>query len=296
MSNRIPAFSNPESSGPESSAHGIIDAHVHIWTPDQKLFPHDPHYSGPEYQPTSFTADQALAIARPCGVEHIVLVQMSFYGTDNSYLLHAIAHHPGVFSGIAVVDWTSSSLAAEMERLRPLGVRGFRIDRGSRDADWLETRHMHEFWRLAAEHQMAICPLINPGSIATVDRMCTAHPDTTVVVDHIARIGIDGHIRPEEVRALCRLAHRPHAHVKISAFYALGKKQYPYTDLIPMIHALYDAYGSSRLMWGSDSPFQVEAPHSYAGSLELVRNHLDFLTRQDEEWLLRKTARKIFFT
>lgn len=295
MANRISGSSVHESPSHKSPAEGIIDAHVHIWTPDRKRFPHDPHYHGPEYQPTSFTADQILAIARPCGVEHIVLVQMSFYGTDNSYLIHAIAQHPGVFSGIAVVDWDSPSLEAEMERLRPLGIRGFRIDRGSRAADWLETRNMHEFWGLAAEHRMAICPLINPGSIAALDRMCAAHPGTTVVVDHIARIGMDGTIRPEQVQELCRLARHPHAHVKISAFYALGKKQYPYTDLIPMIHALYDAYGSSRLMWGSDSPFQVEAPHSYAGSLELVCDHLDFLTDEDEEWLLRKAAQKVFF-
>jgi hypothetical protein len=40
--------------------------------------------------------------------------------------------------------------------------------------------------------------------------------------------------------------------------YALGKKQYPYTDLSQLIQALYDAYGPQRLMCASDSPFQVQ--------------------------------------
>jgi len=276
-------------------AVSVVDAHVHIWTPDRKRFPHDRSYSGPEYHPDSFTAEQMLAIAGPCGVNRVVLVEMSFYGTDNSYLLHAIKSYPGVFSGIAVVDYDSPELESEMMRLRSLGVRGFRVNRGNRGADWLETQNMQSFWQHAAEKRMAICPLIDSESIPALDRMCARFPATVVVVDHMARIGIDGHVRPETVQSLCKLAQHPGAHVKVSAFYALGKKQYPYTDLVPMIHALYDAYGPGRLMWGSDSPFQAEAPHSYSGSLELVWDRLDFLTPADAEWLLRKTAETIFF-
>ena len=82
----------------------------------------------------------------------------------------------------------------------------------------------------------------------------------------------------------------------MSAFYALGNKQYPYTDLIPLIRSLYDAYGPERLMWASDSPFQVQAPHTYAGSIELVRDRLDFLSGEDREWLLRKSGERVFFS
>ena len=274
---------------------GIIDAHVHIWTPDRNRFPHGRHYNGPEYQPASFTPERLLAIAQPCRVERVILVQMSFYGTDNSYMLHAIQSYPGVFAGIAVVDYHSHGIESEMTRLHSLGVRGVRIDRGSRTGEWLETGSMRKFWSLAAEKHMAICTLVDPHSIPSLDRMCAAHPETTVVVDHMARIGMDGHIRPVELQSLCGLARYPRVHVKVSAFYALGKKQYPYTDLIPMIHSLYDAYGPSRLMWGSDSPFQVEAPHSYVGSLELIRDRLDFLTASDAEWLLGKSAESVFF-
>jgi len=48
-------------------------------------------------------------------------------------------------------------------------------------------------------------------------------------------------------------------------------------------------------MWGSDSPFQVESRHTYAGSIELVRDRLDFLTSDDRKWMLQKTAEDVFF-
>ena len=48
-------------------------------------------------------------------------------------------------------------------------------------------------------------------------------PETPVVVDHFARIGISGTIEEAELAQLCRLARHPKVTVKLSAFYALGE-------------------------------------------------------------------------
>ena len=68
------------------------------------------------------TPEDLIAVAEPCGVDRIVLVQMSYYGTDNSYMLDTMRAHPGVFGGIAVIDADSDEVEAEMARLRALGV------------------------------------------------------------------------------------------------------------------------------------------------------------------------------
>ena len=95
---------------------------------------------------------------------------------------------------------------------------------------------------------------------------------------------------------LCRLARHKHTSVKVSAFYALGKKAAPYLDLAPMTRRLLDAYGRERLMWATDCPYQVQEGHTYADSIELVRDRLDFLSDADRQWLLRKTAERVFFS
>jgi predicted TIM-barrel fold metal-dependent hydrolase len=48
-------------------------------------------------------------------------------------------------------------------------------------------------------------------------------------------------------------------------------------------------------MWASDSPFQVVDGHNYRDSIELIKHGLDFLSPTDREWLLRKTAERVFF-
>jgi predicted TIM-barrel fold metal-dependent hydrolase len=83
--------------------------------------------------------------------------------------------------------------------------------------------------------------------------------------------------------------------VKISAYYALGNKRPPHTELIPMIRRLLDSFGPDRLMWASDSPYQMTAPSTYASSLALMLEQLNFLSAGDRRKLLRTTAESTYF-
>jgi predicted TIM-barrel fold metal-dependent hydrolase len=124
--------------------------------------------------------------------------------------------------------------------------------------------------------------------------MCRKFPDTPVIIDHLCRIGVTGAIADRDVDALCAMAAHKKVMVKVGAFYALGKKKPPYTDLAPLIKKVIQAFGVRRCMWESDCPFQV-VEHKYQDSLDLVRQHLDFLSADDRDWLLRGTAEAFFF-
>ena len=273
-----------------------IDAHVHVWTPNTESYPLDSSYDVSDMQPASFTPEQLFAHCRPAGVGRIVLIQMSFYNFDNRYMLDMIAAHEGVFSGVGIVDHHAADVAEKMKALAARGVRGFRLhSRGGAAKEWITDDGMATVWRTAREHDLAVCPLINPADIPHVDALCKKFPGTRVVVDHFARVGISGEIVPGELEALCGLSRHRDVHVKTSAFYALGKKQPPYVDLAPMIRRVVDAFGPERLMWASDCPYQVQGNHTYEASIALIRDRLDFLSSADKQWLLSKTAEKVFF-
>jgi predicted TIM-barrel fold metal-dependent hydrolase len=279
------------------AASGPIDAHVHVWTPDTKRYPLAAGFRRDEMKPPSFTPEQLFDHARPCGVARVVLIQMSFYGFDNSYMLDTMRRFPGVFAGVAVIDDAADGVTAEMRALAKQGVRGFRIYPRNIDVEhWLDGPGMQAMWRCGAEEGLAMCHLVNPNALAAIDRACRKFPDTPVVIDHFARIGSDGQIYNADVVALCQLAKHQHTYVKVSAFYALGKKRAPYLDLAPLVRRLLDAFGPERLMWATDCPYQVQEGHTYEDSIALVRDRLDFLSEGDREWLLRKTAEKVFFT
>jgi predicted TIM-barrel fold metal-dependent hydrolase len=200
-----------------------------------------------------------------------------------------------MFSGVGIVDPSAPAPDQTMKELARRGVRGFRIVPGASRQTWLDSDGMETMWKTGAKERLAMCPLIGPEALPSVDRMCSRHPGTPVVIDHLARIGADGAIREADVKALCALAKHRNVKVKVSAFYALGRKQPPYTDLEPLIRGVYDAYGARRLMWASDCPFQVQNGHRYIDSIALVREGLPFLSPEDRDWILGRTAATVFF-
>ena len=84
--------------GPKAVFTGI-DTHAHVFTQDMQMI------EGRRYTPAydALIADYS-AMLDDNGLSHGVLVQISFLGTDNSYLLRTLRQEPARLRGIVVVD------------------------------------------------------------------------------------------------------------------------------------------------------------------------------------------------
>jgi predicted TIM-barrel fold metal-dependent hydrolase len=278
----------------------FIDAHVHVWTSDLSHYPLAAGFKRENMMPRSFTPEALFKHTRANGVDRVNLIQMSYYGFNNSYMLDMIDLHKDVFVGTAVIDPLGKAPEREMADLSKRRVRAFRIQpRMSKQPieRWLQPEGYARMFEAGAKHNLAMSCLIDPDALPELERMCKKFPDTPVIIDHICRIGAGPkeEINEKDVKALCAMAAHKRVMVKIGAFYALGKKAPPYTDLAPLIQEVVNSYGARRCMWESDSPFQVQDKHTYRDSIDLVRTRLKFLTDADREWLLRRTAEEFFF-
>lgn len=119
---------------------GMIDAHVHVWTPDTDRYPLAPGFTKANMLPPTFTPEQLFAHCKPEGIDRIVLIQMSFYQWDNRYMLDSMERFPGVFGAVGLVDWTLPKPDEEMAKLAKKGVRGFRVRPANVPIEtWMET-------------------------------------------------------------------------------------------------------------------------------------------------------------
>lgn len=287
---------NEPQAADDKDAHPWIDAHSHIWSTDLTKYPLRDNQPVEALEPRSFTDEELMALAMPQGVGRVVLIQhYPHHGYDNSYLIDTWKKHPDRFRIVGQIDAARPHVDQQMRDMLQTGVTGFRIGPRDEQPDWLAGDGMKLMWKTAAETRQSMCCLINPSNIAETAEWCVKYPDTPVVVDHFARIGGDGTIRDRDVQNLCSLAKHKLVRIKISAYYAFGKKQPPYHDLVPMIKSLFEAFGPDRLMWASDCPYQLTAPNTYAASIALVRDHLDFVSAEERRKLLRTTAESTFF-
>src|SRR5207302_9273612 len=170
------------------------------------------------------------------------------------YMLDMMALYKDAFVGTAVIDPLGDAPDKLMTELARKRVRAFRIypDLGKLPpARWLEPAGYARMFAAGAKNNQAMSCLIAPEALPELDRMCRKFPKTPVIIDHLCRIGLDGVIRAKEVDALCAMSEHKRMYVKVGAFYALGKKQAPYTDLAPLIESVVKAFGARRCMWES---------------------------------------------
>src|SRR5262249_15257983 len=110
-------------SGPiEDMPQNACDCHVHIVGPAAK-YPLDPNRS---YTAADGSTAELRALRKRLGIARNVLVQISFYGTDNRCMLDALAELGDSARGIAVVGPDISD--SELLRLGQAGVRGIRLN------------------------------------------------------------------------------------------------------------------------------------------------------------------------
>src|SRR5437867_2694390 len=143
----------------------FIDAHVQVWPPDTSHYPLAAGYKKKDMQPPSFTPEELLKHSKPAGVDRINLIQMSFYGFDNRYMLDMIALYPGVFVGTAVIDPQGEAPDRLMAELAKQRVRAFRIHPALSKlppARWLEPAGYAKMFAAGAQNNQAMSCLIAP--------------------------------------------------------------------------------------------------------------------------------------
>jgi predicted TIM-barrel fold metal-dependent hydrolase len=224
-----------------------IDTHAHIFQRGLKLA--NVRRYAPDYDAT--LADYLGMLDRH-GIARGVLVQPSFLGTDNSYLLSGLQSCAGRLRGIAVVD--PDVPLAQLQGMDAAGVVGIRLNLVGgaavpdfSSAQWrtLLQRVLDMGWQVEVHREAGRLPkILQPLLDAGVK----------VVVDHFGRpdpaLGVDD----PGFRFLLEAAASRRVWVKLSGAYrngTNGRGQQVALDAIPLLRA---AFGLDRLVWGSDWP------------------------------------------
>ncbi len=254
------------------------DCHVHVFDASVPL-------RAGHYQPVDHRLAQIEAAALEQGVRHLVLVQPSVYGTDNTLLLDALALEPGRHRGVAVVADEASD--AELDAMHAAGVRGVRLNLVSPVGEGLDPAQ--RFAALAPRLMRLGWHLQWYTNIGQLPRVAELHraSDVICVLDHLA--GFGAHVADDHPawHAAELLAARG-AWLKLSGWYRLDAKA-PYQSLVPHIRRLAGLFGD-RMVWGSDWPHTKFAPHAMPPYAETWLPVVDALGREAAEALRGRHA------
>ncbi|KAJ6559618.1 hypothetical protein B0H19DRAFT_1220039 [Mycena capillaripes] len=101
---------------------GSWDSHLHIVDPERWPLADDAPFT-----PNKADLDTCLAFERSIGIDHICIIAMSIYGTDNRCSIDALKRLNGGARGIACID-PHTITDAELDELHAVGFRGVRLN------------------------------------------------------------------------------------------------------------------------------------------------------------------------
>ena len=224
---------------------GSCDTHFHVFEPGYAHIP-EPLYTFPDA-----TLDQYRLVLDWLGIERAVLVQPTYYGTDNRLLLDVLKAEPARFR--AVAQFEDDVTDEELDEFHEAGVRAIRLDLFAR-ADWPVEDLIGYICAVAARARPRGWHLqfYSPGTVVRSLLPFLASFEDTFVIDHMGYMKESDGLTRFDFDRLLSVMDGGRCYIKLSGPYRVAGDK-PLSSIASLGRALVSAR-PDRLVWGSDWP------------------------------------------
>ncbi len=228
------------------------------------------------------------------GVDAALLVQTVPQGFDNGPLLTAAAEHPGRFGVVGVLDARADDVGEQVREWRRLpDAVGLRMVVLNEERERMLRDGTYD--RLLAEAEASQVPVFvyAPRLIEEVEGIARRFSGLPIVLDHLGLpqppvLGAGEH--PFwDLGKIVALARYENVAVKCTALPLVSADPYPYPDLWTRIHAVLDAFGVERAMWGSDQTREC-IDYGYREAVDYIRSGAQ-LSEEEKRAILGESLR-----
>jgi L-fuconolactonase len=292
----IDASTDSPGTPPYSGAATLVDSHCHAW----RRWPYSPPVPD---EGSRGTVEQLLyEMDRNDVAQAMVVCAAIGDNLDNvEYVATARDQHPDRLYLVADLDchWSPTYHApGAADRLRALAERhpltGFTHYLEDTNDGWLRSDEADRLFALAAESGLVVSLGAGPVWQDDLRQLARRHPSLPVLCHTLGGVPGGAAVDSEELRQVLASAEVPSIYLKLAGSHYGSARgwDYPWPDMIDVLARLVDAYGPSRLCWGSDFPASTRYC-TFRQSVEMARTHCTFFSPAELRLVLGENLRSI---
>lgn len=276
----------------------IVDAHHHLW--DRGRFNYSWLQEVPAIDQDYLLADYESVIA-DSGVVQSVHVQADVdapWALQETNWLLSMADGAGPIT--AVVGWAPIESEKEMETfLEQQGdnprLKGFRrLIQGEQDADFAASKSFVNGVRSLGEGGFSFDLCIYHDQLPAVIELARQVPEIPLVLDHIGKPNIAAGTLDPWQQQIRELASMEHVYCKLSGMATEAEfSSWTVDQLRPFADTVIEAFGFSRLMFGSDWPVSTQAV-DYRRWIDTVGELTSGISAGERDAIMRGTATRFY--
>ncbi|WP_243791330.1 amidohydrolase [Saccharopolyspora gloriosae] len=274
-----------------------VDAHHHLWDIDVR---DQPWITGPEMEPLrrDFRPTDLAQAVRGTSVDTTVLVQTVADPEETPEMLVLADSVNCIGAVVGWVDLTARGVREQLGALlsHPAGrwLKGIRHPvEFEADPEWLSRPDVLRGLAAVEDAGLVFDLLVRPEQLPAAIKAVGEFPQLTFVLDHCGKPPVGGDLRRWE-SLVRRLAEHPNVLCKLSGLVTEAAERPPdAATLRPCVEMVLDAFGPSRLMFGSDWPVcELAAP--YREVLRLASELVGGLSQRERMAIFDGTARQAY--
>lgn len=271
-----------------------IDSHQHFWkfdrargswiTDDMSVLRRDflPQDLAPELQ--SHKIDGTIA------------VQADQSETETRFLLDLASQFSEILGVVGWVDLCSPNVRASLQQYvscrKLCGVR--HIAQAERDDRFLVRETFVRGISCLAEFGLRYDILVYARQLPAAIELVAKFPDQLFVVDHIAKPEIRNEKTAPWAQYICEIAKHQNVYCKISGLITEADwRNWLDEDIAPYLDVVFDAFGVSRVMFGSDWPVCLLAG-SYSRVVDLISRYTEPFSETDRANIFGLNAARFY--
>ena len=271
----------------------IIDTHQHFWNYDPKI--HDWINEEMQVIRKDFLPADLAPILKENSVDGCIAVQVDQTDAETQILIREANQNSFIKGVVGWVDLNSTEIEAALASYTDTKVlKGFRhILQAEPKGFMLQESFIQGLKKLQANNYTYDL-LIYAHQLNLANELVKHLPTMPIVIDHIAKPNIKAGEIEDWKKEITRLANYPNVYCKISGMVTEADwNSWTAADLKPYLDTVVAAFGTERIMFGSDWPVCLVAS-TYSKWLNLLQNYFNTFSSSEQEAIFAGNAIKFY--
>ena len=271
-----------------------IDAHQHFW----KFNPVRDSWIGDDMQvlKQNFLPEHLQPLLQQWGIDGCVAVQADQSEVETHFLLNLAASNDFIKGVVGWIDLQAENLEERLQYFAQFGkLKGFRhIVQAEKDELFMLRPSFMRGIALLQQFHFTYDILIYPHQLQAATTLAAQFPEQKFVLDHMAKPPIKMGAIEDWKRDLKHLAQHPNVYCKVSGLVTEGDWQrWKENDFTPYLQVATEAFGTNRLMYGSDWPVCLVAA-TYEQQLGIVQKHFETFSETEQAQVFGGNAQQFY--
>lgn len=230
------------------------------------------------------------------GIDGCIAVQADQSLSENEFHLELASKHDFIKGIVGWIDLQADNISDQLESYQEhQKIKGFRhVLQGEKQRDFMLRPDFKRGIGALLKFGYTYDILIYPDQLEYTKQFVAAFPDQPFVIDHLAK----PHIKDRKIDQwrddIASVAAYENVYCKVSGMVTeaewVGWKQ---SDFTPYMDAIVEAFGTNRLMFGSDWPVCLVAA-GYDQVLGIINDYFKSFSKMEQDAIFGATAMRFY--